>query len=166
MSMPVQKPGRSKQDYGTPPEFLAAVKKRLCIEEFALDIAASAENAVADTFYTEEDNALSDDLRWRREIEPAVKGDWAWLNPPFSNIAPWVEKAAQEASLGANILVLVPASVGSNWWRDCVEPYAYQTFLNGRITFVGQEDPYPKDCALLMYTPWQLMGHEIWSWNG
>jgi hypothetical protein len=32
MSMPEQKPGRSKQDYSTPVEFLDAVKRRFGIE--------------------------------------------------------------------------------------------------------------------------------------
>jgi phage N-6-adenine-methyltransferase len=155
--MPEQKPYRSKQDYGTPPEFLTAVKNRLCITKFVIDLAASKENAVAEIFYTEEDDSLGP-IKWDW-------GGWAWLNPPFSRIEPWVAKAAKEASNGAHIAVLVPAAVGSNWWRDWVEAYAYQSFLNGRLTFVGETAPYPKDCALLLYTPWQFMGHEIWNWR-
>ncbi len=41
MTEPKQKPGRSKQDYGTPPEFLDAVKARFRIEAFDCDLAAS-----------------------------------------------------------------------------------------------------------------------------
>lgn len=156
--MPAQKPGRSKQTYSTPPELLAAVKKRLCISKFVIDLAADAENAVADVFYTEEDNAL---------VQPwAFWGNgWCWLNPPFGHLEPWVRKAAEESQNGANIAMLVPASVGANWWKCWVESYAYQSFLNGRITFVGETTPYPKDCAILLFTPWGFLGHEIWRWK-
>lgn len=161
-TMPKQKPGNSKQDYQTPPEFLAAVRNRLRIENFYLDIAASAENAVCDNYLTEEDDALSSVRTW----QPLDGyGGWAWLNPPYAHIEPWVAKAAKEAQRGAHIAVLVPASVGADWWRDWVEPFAYQSYLNGRLKFVGVKDYYPKDCALLLYTPWQYMGHEIWNWR-
>jgi phage N-6-adenine-methyltransferase len=161
MSMPVQKPGRSKQNYQTPVEFLEAVRDRLQINHFSWDLAADAANKVAINFYTEADNSLRPELTWN-----PYPGCWAWLNPPYADIAPWVEKAAREAQKGAHIAILVPSSVGANWWRDWVNPYAYQTHLNGRIKFVGAKDYYPKDCSLLLYAPWQFMGFEIWNWNG
>jgi phage N-6-adenine-methyltransferase len=161
--MPKQKPGRSKQDYQTPPEFLSAVKNRLCIAEFDIDLAATRANAVCSYYYSLEEGR--DSLGENSWQVPEPESGWAWLNPPYTNIAPWVEKAAREAQQGAQVAVLVPSSVGANWWRDWVEAYAYQSHLNGRITFVGAEDPYPKDCSLLLYTPWQFMGHEIWHWE-
>jgi phage N-6-adenine-methyltransferase len=164
MSIPAQKPGRSKQDYGTPKELLNAVRKRLRIENFFLDIAASADNAVCDNYLTEENDALSPVYDWLSADHPYYQ-EWAWLNPPYSNIEPWVMKASQQARKGANIVMLVPASVGANWWAEWVAPYAYQTHLNGRLKFVGCEDFYPKDCSLLLYTPWGFTGHEIWTWQ-
>lgn len=161
MSMPIQKPGKSKQDYRTPPEFIAAVKRRLHIDNFWIDLAADKDNAVANLFYSEEDSAF--DNPWGM-YETA--GQWAWCNPPYNDIQPWVYQASLEAKLGANIAMLLPASVGSNYWKEYVEPYAYQSFLNGRLTFIGCDASYPKDCALLLYTPWGFTGHEIWSWNG
>lgn len=156
--MPPQRPGRSRQDYGTPPRFLDAVRWRLRIAAFALDIAASAENAVCPRFYTDEDNALRPERRWRAE-------GWSWLNPPFASMEPWVTKAALEATGGAHIAMLVPAAVGANWWARWVAPFAYVVFLNGRLTFVGKTAPYPKDCALLLYHPWGMVGTEVWAWR-
>lgn len=163
MPEPAQQPGKSKQDYTTPRELLTAVKRRLHIrEDFCVDLAASKENAVCDFYYSEEDSAFDESNYWHwRESE----GQWAWCNPPFADISPWVEKAAHEAKHGANIVMLIPASVGSNWWRDWVEPYAYQVFLNGRLTFGGCSDPYPKDTALLLYTSWGFRGTEVWDWK-
>lgn len=157
--MPKQKPGRSKQDYQTPKDFLSAVKNRLRIEDFECDLAASHNNAVCPCYLTEEDDSLSQDISWKTS-------GWSWLNPPFANIAPWVKKAQEEAKGGAQVVMLVPASVGANWWATWVEPYAYQVYLNGRLTFVGGSTPYPKDCALLLYHPWGFTGHEIWYWKG
>lgn len=156
---PRQKPGKSKQDYQTPKEFIQAVKNRLCIADFDIDLAASADNRVCEQYYGIEQDSLSDACPWR------VGNGWSWLNPPYSHIEPWVEKAAKESWNGAHIAMLVPASVGANWWRRWVEPWAYQSYLNGRLTFPPETKPYPKDLALLLYMPWGFTGHEIWNWR-
>lgn len=165
--VPRQKPHCSKQDYGTPPELLTAIRNRLRIDEFAVDLAASKDNAVCRCFYDESYDSLKRSRDW------AVDG-WAWLNPPFANITSWVSKALHESTnYGAHVVMLTPASPGSNWWRDYVEPYAYVSYLNGRFVFVGtpnnpktgKPDVYPKDCALLFYTPWGFRGSEVWNWR-
>jgi len=152
---PNQKPGRSKQDYGTPPEFIAAVKRRLGIGEFAVDLAASRENTIADEFYTYTINALARD--W-------VFDGWCWLNPPFARLEPWARHAFEQSRRGTRIAMLVPAGVGANWWRDHVHGKAFVLLLNGRITFVGETMPYPKDCALLLYGPDVAPGYDVWTW--
>lgn len=166
MSMPQQKPGRSKQDYQTPPEFLDAVKARLQ-NEFAFDLAASAENVDGLPYWDQEDNALVRDWAAVPPImfQGGTSSPWLWLNPPYSDIEPWVRKCAEESARGAHIACLVPASVGSNWWRDWVVPHAYILFLNGRIQFVGADGPYPKDLALLLYTPFIRSGSDTWNWR-
>lgn len=157
--MPRQKPGKSKQDYGTPPEFIDAACRFIGITSFQIDLAASAENAIASMFYTEEDDALCTELTW------SMPG-WSWLNPPFANITPWAERAYAESHLaGAKIAMLIPASVGANWWRDYVHEKARVLCLNGRIQFVGAPDPYPKDCALLLYAPGLAVGYDVWQWK-
>lgn len=161
MPMPVQKPGNSKQDYQTPPELILAVKKRLGISDFVLDLAACKDNAVCETYYSLEEGIDSLIHPWNVPANPG----WAWCNPPYADIKPWVEKASLEAAQGALIVMLVPASVGANWWINYVVPFAYQTFLNGRVTFQGCVTPYPKDCALLLYTPWRFRGIQFWDWR-
>lgn len=160
MPMPQQKPGKSKQDYQTPPELLKAIRRRLCIGIFDVDVAASKDNAVCPYYYDEERNGLAQS--W---TVPEAESNWAWCNPPYANIEEWVRKATLEAKKGANTAMLIPASVGSEWWRTWVEPYAYQLFLSPRITFVGCDTPYPKDCALLLYTPMWLTGNQCWRWK-
>jgi hypothetical protein len=50
---------RSKQAVGTPPAFLRAVRRRLRIAGFALDLEASPENAICAQYYTKADDALT-----------------------------------------------------------------------------------------------------------
>jgi phage N-6-adenine-methyltransferase len=155
---PIQKPGRSKQDYRTPVVFLEAVKRRFGITTFAIDLAASDENRVAPQYFTATEDALSQP--WR-----AADRGWGWCNPPFANIGDWVEKAYRESRLGAHIVMLLPAGVGANWWRDWVHGKAFVLLLNGRITFVGERDCYPKDCVLLVYGPDVAPGQDVWNWT-
>lgn len=160
--MPKQKPGRSKQDYQTPPEFLEAVRNRLD-DYFIYDLAASSDNCVVYSYFDESMDSLKQDWTKLRDADEPNK--WCWLNPPYGNIEPWVKKCAEESLKGAHIACLVPASVGANWWRDYVENDAYVLFLNGRLKFVGAKDYYPKDCALLLYTPFIRSGSAVWDWR-
>ncbi len=152
--MPVQKPGLSKQDYSTPDEFIAAVKDRLGISEFAYDLAADVGggNSKAPDWYDVGWNSLTNP--W-----PELTQRWCWLNPPFANIAPWAKKCSES---GMKIAFLVPAAVGSNWFRDYVDGKALVLLLNGRLSFDGIA-PYPKDTILCLYgvTP----GYEVWNWR-
>lgn len=155
MSVPKQKPGQSKQDYQTPPEFLVALKNRLGIQDFDIDLAASKENAVCLSYYDEEMDSLKQS--W-------VRKGWGFCNPPYANIRPWVKKACDEVQKGAKVAILVPAAVGANWWRDYVDQQASVWFLNGRLTFVGAAGPYPKDCAVLLYGPFHPV-YSVWNWR-
>lgn len=157
MSMPTQKPHQSEQVVCTPPELLKALKIRLSIAEFAIDLAASSDNAVTSVYYTEAQDAL---------IQPWAHFGWGFCNPPFADLGPWVEKGWNEIIYGAQTCMLVPASVGSNWWRDFVDRRAHVLFLNPRVTFVGHKTAYPKDIAILLYTSFVFGGYEVFEWKG
>lgn len=166
MAEPKHNKGKSKQDYETPREFLDAACRMLNIVEegFLLDVAATAENAKAPFFYGVEQDGLVQS--WRA---PGTDAGWTWCNPPHADIRPWVERAFTETcTSGASSAVLVPAGVGSNWWRDWVHEKAHVLLLNGRLTFVGADQPYPKDCALLIYAyardGWDP-GYHVWTWR-
>lgn len=162
MSMPEQKPGRSKQDYGTPDVLLNAVRKALGVKQFCHDFAADDTNMVCPSYWTIEDDSLKQSTdKWREKV--GMYG-WGWLNPPFAHIGPWAEKCAEVGADGGHICLLVPASVGSNWYRDFVHMKARVVFLNGRITFVGQPQGYPKDCLLALYGPNVTVGYDVWKW--
>lgn len=145
---------KSRQDWATPTDFITAVEKRFGKIEF--DLAASAENTKHECFFDESQDSLKQS--WHK-----LSGN-LWLNPQFNNIAPWAKKCAEEAALGAKILFLTPASIGSNWFRDFVYHKAHVFALNGRLTFIGAITPFPKDCILSAYG-YYPPGFEIWNWR-
>lgn len=165
MSMPEQKPGLSKQNYQTPFDFIHATKRKLNVLDFAYDLAADSENTQAVRWFDEAHDSLKQDWAAVCYKDYAKHDNWLWLNPPYANIREWVVKAHDESLKGAKIAMLIPASVGANWWAEYVEKSCYQLFLNGRITFVGCTTPYPKDTALLLYTPYIRSGNAVWDWR-
>lgn len=158
--MPRQRRHVSRQDYGTPPEFVAAVERYLGTIVF--DLAASESNAVARPYYTEAEDALAQDWSVFRGL--------LWCNPPYSKIAPWAAKcsetirAARPLASGALLIALLtPASVGSAWFAQHVHRRALVLALRPRLTFVGHAHPYPKDCILSIYG--LPAGFDVWRWQ-
>lgn len=154
-----ERPGRGKQDYGTPVELLCAVRFGLAIKTFYWDLAASHDNAVSTRYFTAEDDALHAKYQWN-----TPPGEWNWCNPPFGIGRKFVQKAYETRMTGSHAL-LVPAAVGANWWRDWVHKKAMVYFLNGRLTFVGETAPYKKDCAILLYSNSNVRGYAVWEWR-
>jgi len=164
VTQPEQKPGRSKQNYGTPANFIRAVQWILGIDEFLFDFAADAENAKAPRHWNERDNSLSKSGEaWAAQIV----GGWGWLNPPFNEIGPWAAACRAAKEEGGSIAFLVPAGVGANWFRDHVDGHAKVLLLNGRLAFMPDKPTwlYPKDCILCLYSPDIQPGYEVWDWK-
>lgn len=165
MSASIGKRDPDKQGHRTPREFLDAVERRFGLIGF--DLAATLGHEVTDRIgypgssYTPEDDALSQDwtLPNLHKSRPV-----AWLNPPFANIRPWVAKLDAECKfLPRWTLCLIPASMGSKWWRDHVLGKC-MAFGVTRMAFVGSETIYPKDLALLAYG-FGVHGTGFWDWR-
>ncbi len=156
MSEPRQKPGKSRQDFGTPMEFIDAVVKRF--GPLAWDLAAHAGNHKCDLYFDETANSLRQD--WTQ-----LRGN-LWLNPPFGDIGTWARKCAESVNglgHGTKILMLTPASVGSNWFAEHVHHRALVLGVNPRMSFDGK-DPYPKDLMLSVFGV--APGFDVWRWKG
>jgi phage N-6-adenine-methyltransferase len=164
MSEPKQKPGKSKQDYGTPWEFIRAVERRF--GDLHVDLAAREDNAKAPLFITPEENSLKVpwDARYSSVLGSGVLG---WLNPPFADIDPWAEKCLLETSnseTNFRVIMLTPASVGSCWFAEHVHRKAQVLALSPRLTFEGTKDPYPKDCMLSLFG-FGASDFDVWRWK-
>jgi hypothetical protein len=166
MPMPKQKPGKSKQNYATPECFITAVLTRLDISHFGHDFAADRNNSKGHSYWDEAFNSLGASI-----YEWVVMCDdgWGWLNPPFAKIAPWALRCLEVSINGGHIAFLVPAAVGSNWYRDYINKQAgvKVLFLNGRIAF-DPEHPewgYPKDCMLVLFGTGEPFEIDVWTWR-
>jgi len=94
-----------------------------------------------------------------------IFGGWFYLNPPYKDCKIWAAKCALEMERGAKIVMLTPASVGSNWFKDSVYKKASVRLLNGRLTFKGHKTPYPKDCMISIFQKHIYRGIDVWDWR-
>lgn len=172
--MPRQRPGTSEQNVATPWPVIRAAERKLHISSFCWDLAADATNqkvsghdlcTVQRRYFTEADDALTQDWLATSDDWEYAGTPWNWLNPPFARLNRWMEKCVTEAARGAHTAILVPSSSGSRWYRDWVHGYGYVLHLSGRVTFEGHTKPYPKDLDLILYTPWGANGSDVWPWR-
>lgn len=140
-------------DRATTPEVFDPLNERF---GFTLDAAASERNAKCPRFFSIDDDGLTQS--W--------SGERVWCNPPFSNLAAWVEKAWWEFRGGALVVLLMPANrTEQTWWQEMVEPFRDRPssplrveFLKGRLRFVapdrddvGPNERPPFGCCLLIW---------------
>lgn len=164
MSGPSINRAESSGDIWTPWEFIYAVEARF--GKLSIDLAASGpQSAKAKAFLTPERDSLTVD--WHEY--PGL----SWLNCPYGNIAPWASKCAWERTQGWRGFLLVPASIGSNWFECSVWPYA-DTYSVGRMVFdncfdrkTGQllRTVYPKDLILGHFDQKKNTGKQLIFWK-
>jgi phage N-6-adenine-methyltransferase len=150
-----QKPGHSVQEVETPPDLWAAICRRFGTP--IIDLAALPINTKCRYFISPETNALQAD--WCSLLGKNL----GWLNPPYADIRPWLQRAAAAGEAGVQLLVLTPASVGAGWFSDWVHNRALVLALQPRVTFVGHSSPYPKDLLLCCYG--YAPGFDVWRWK-
>jgi site-specific DNA-methyltransferase (adenine-specific) len=130
-------------EWPTPQKIVDSLAKEF--GPFTLDPAADPDNAKAPTFFTKDQDGLSQP--WYGRV---------WLNPPYGRtVGQWLQKARREVELGhAQVVVcLIPARVDAHWWKANVEaarPKPLVRFWLRRIQFVRKQDaPFPS--AIVVY---------------
>jgi phage N-6-adenine-methyltransferase len=176
-------------DMATPPELFDPLNERF---GFTLDAAASEHNMKCERFYSAASSEWScshcgshphsrqtwcergcgSDYGRMSLASGGLELRWAparvWCNPPYSEIAPWIEKAHREFARGALVVMLLPANrTEQGWWQRGVEPYRDDRsspgprveFLPGRPRFIRYEDGVvrpnerpPFGCCLLIWS--------------
>lgn len=70
-----------------------------------------------------------------------LKIDWkdkTYVNPPYSNPLPWVEKAIEENKKGKTIVMLLKVDTSTRWFKRINEAQGKIFWLNGRLRFKGK----------------------------
>lgn len=102
---------------------------------FALDTAASEQNALLPYFITEQEN--THEVDWFAAAGCA-QGRYAWTNPPYSNIGPFVDTAIkwQAKGFGCVMLVMMDQSVG--WYKRAIQHcQEVHLVIGGRLAFIN-----------------------------
>jgi phage N-6-adenine-methyltransferase len=125
----------SKTDQWATPQWL--FDKYNAEYQFTLDACALPENAKVESYFSPEQDGLSQE--WGGRI---------WMNPPYGReIGKWVKKAQEEAEKGAECVVcLLPSRTDTRWFHDFCLPFAKSiTFLKGRLKFgeATNSAPFP-----------------------
>lgn len=77
-----------------------------------------------------------------------------FVNPPYSNIGPWVEKGLSECALGKKSVFLITVKTNTVYWRELIFPFASEIrFIHERIKFEGYDTPFPLALALVIFDP-------------
>lgn len=136
----------------TPIPLFVALDAEFCLK---LDAAASDDNALCNRYITEEQNTL--ETPWADYL--SIPG-YAWLNPPYSDITPFVQKAADESKNQIGTVMLVPADTSVGWFREAIETASEVRFIvGGRLAFINPVSGKPvsgnnKGSMLIIWHPY------------
>lgn len=92
--------------------------------DYDIDAAASKENAVCEKFYSKETNCLK---RWWGSNKHI------WLNPPYSNITPFVKKTIEQMENGNQIDMLLPCDTSTGWFYEAQQRAAEIIWITGEV---------------------------------
>lgn len=136
----------------TPPAIFASLDAEFC---FQLDAAAASHNALCRKFITAEQNTL--ETPWADYLN--VPG-YVWLNPPYSDITPFVKKAATESANQIGTVMLVPADTSVGWFKEAIQTASEVRFITaGRLAFINPVTGKPvsgnnKGSMLIIWRPY------------
>lgn len=141
----------------TPKWFIDSLTAFLGIESFELDVASLEATKKAGYCYS---------LAERGENSLELPWDlWNWCNPPFSNIAAFLEKAVEQASTGyRNTAVLIPNNPETQYvryakeWADTIieMPFRLKFKKPNGMLFLdkkGKEQGPQFSCMVAVFTP-------------
>ena len=120
-------------DRALPPEEFAKLDARF---GFTIDAAASPLNAKKPRFFSIENCGL----------EASWAGERVYCNPPYSNVAPWIEKAWRETEAELIVMLLPANRTEQGWWQQLIEERRDRPgsplrteFMRGRLRFLKPE---------------------------
>jgi phage N-6-adenine-methyltransferase len=150
-----------RQEWQTPPDFVAALKKEFAID---IDVAADESNAIVPKFITKKQNSLSTHTSWFLGMDRT-----AYCNPPFGQMDLWIERAIRETeTLGTTALVLGMCAPSTSWWKTAEAFTDEIRLLSPRVQFQPppgiKKTSNPRECALFVFRGNMKPNCHIWTW--
>lgn len=128
-------------DWATPQAFFDELNREF---QFTLDVCASAANAKCKSFFSEQQNGLTQS--WMGTC---------WMNPPYGRtICSWMHKAYESAQAGATVVCLIPARTDTIWWHQYATKGEVR-FIKGRLKFGNAITSAPFPSAVVIFRPEQ-----------
>lgn len=146
-----------RDEWATPQDLWDLLNREF---RFTLDAAASPANAKTRRFFSEKESCLLEP--WRGRV---------WLNPPYSNSRPFLEKARAEVKSGraAFVVCLIKAAADTDRYFQNVRFAQEIRRMVGRVHFVppsGIEASSPKfGCDLVIFKPTTGQKMYFWEWK-
>lgn len=134
----------------TPPQIYRHLDKEF---GFSVDLAASNVNKLHDNYITAEMNTLK--IEWCGMFGKS----WGWLNPPYSSIGPFIEKAIEQQEKGFGTVMLVPSDTSVGWFSLALTSVSEVRFITGgRLSFIRADtgkavNGNNKGSMLLIFSP-------------
>ena len=80
--------------------------------------------------------------------------DWgrcSFVNPPYSNISAWCEKAYNEWKKGKTVVMLIPSRTDTEYWHKYIMRATEIRFLKGRLNFNGSKNSAPFPSSIVIF---------------
>lgn len=140
-------PETERDVWRTPPAVVEWLRARY---GFRIDLAADADNAVCEHFFAQDGmrGRVGNRICLGDGLSNAWLGAWSttsvgFCNPPYSSIAPWVEKARIEALRGFVCVMLIPTINGEEWGASVFAAAREIIFIAGRLSFLSASTGKP-----------------------
>lgn len=110
---------------------------------FNLDPCATNDNHKCEKYYTAKDDGLK--ISWGG-------GYRVFCNPPYSDIARWVEKCYREGTKDNTLVVLlIPARTDTKYFHNFIYQRCEIRFIKGRLKFGDSKNSAPFPSMLAIY---------------
>lgn len=154
--------GAASDLWTTPRDFFQSLHAEF---DFMIDLAATKESRLC-PMYVGPDHAWGDN--WSNYLTFAlpdlmreVKGSAAFLNPPYSECAAFVAKAAQDAKKGVTVVMLIPSRTDTRYWHAWIwngdehqpRPGVEIRFIKGRLKFGEGKNSAPFPSVVVIFRP-------------
>lgn len=98
-------------------------------------------------------------ITWKEGDPDGLSTDWGtstFVNPPYSKVAKWIEKAHDEWKKGKTVVMLINAITDTVAFHKYIYGQAELRFVKGRICFIDptqpdKKQPSPKPSMIVVF---------------